>query len=131
MINNVESTVPAQVKNLLYSEIPFGAQYVIYTKSNGTYTNTVYEALYMPLGSDTVNVITVSRDGSRYVVSRSEGGNTIESVQYPYYAYSNIPEYGIRETLPVTADITATMLLVLTAVVVVKWLFGIVFNRRI
>lgn len=124
-ITNQTTTVNAQAKNLLYSDIPFGSDYVIYTSADNEVT------MYLRrVGHDTYDKYVVRRTGSTssyywQVVTNAQATNVTEvSVQYPYYAYSSMPMQGVAETLPCMGYMDSMMLIVLASCAVLSVVFG-------
>lgn len=124
-INNVPQSVNSTAKNLLYSYIPFGSDYVIYTESDYKYV-----LLLRRIGHEDLEKYTVSRvrtyDDYYYdVVKSADTSNyTGFTVEYPYYCYSNVNNCGIREVLPCNTDISTFMLLIVASVCVFRLVFG-------
>lgn len=124
-INNIPESVNSTAKNLLYSYIPFGSDYVIFTESERTYV-----LLLRRIGKNDVEKYTVSRVDANYdyyydVVKSADISNyTGFTVEYPYYCYSNVNNCGIREVLPCNTDISTFMLLIVASVCVFRLVFG-------
>lgn len=126
-INNLEYNVPSQVRQLLLSCVPYGSEYVIYTKSYNT-QNQVYELIYKTPVTHNVVCYQVSHvAGGSYTLSAVTNHNyTFDSllVDEPYYAYSSISTQGIVEALPVTSNITAFMSIIICSILVFNLVFG-------
>lgn len=131
-INNLEYDVPQHVRDLAYSYIPFGSEYVLYTSE---YTNTrrVYDLLYKKPVSDVVHHVQIVNVPASYTGSASwlvsvlpdlESSYEGFDVQYEYYAYSSIPGEGVHEQLPTTGDLVCLMLIVCASLMVLKTVFG-------
>lgn len=132
IINNLPYDVPSHVRELLYSYIPFGSEYVLYTSE---YTNNrrVYDLLYKKPVSDVVHHVQIVNVPASYSGSASWSVsvlNDLESsydgfdVQEVYYSYSSIPGEGTKEQLPTTGDLVCLMLIVCASLMVLKTVFG-------
>lgn len=130
-INNVQQDVPARVRELLYSYVPFGSDYVVYTSE---YTNNrrVYDLMYKKPASDTVHHVQVVNIPASYggtttwtinELSDISGYDSFD-VQEVYYSYSSIPGQGTKEPLPTTGDLVCLMLIVCATLMVLKTVFG-------
>lgn len=124
-INNQTSSVNSTAKNLFYSDIPFGSDYVIYTSADNEYT------MYLRrVGHSTFDKYVVRRfsNSSNYhwqVLTEGEETDLTEvSVQNPYYAYSNMPMQGVAETLPCMGYVNSMMLIVLACSAILTVVFG-------
>lgn len=129
-IVNSTSTVNSTVKNLLYSYIPLGSDYMIICDSDYSYVMylrrigqdyfTRYDVDRVSSGSSTY--------GTTYYYTVSHDDTHLEydelTCSYPYYSYSNISGQGIRETLPVVNDTCAILLLVIASMMVLRFVFG-------
>ena len=124
-INNQTTTVNATAKNLLYSDIPFGSEYVIYTSGDNQVT------MYLRrIGHDTFDKYVCQRTGTtsnyRWELTTVAQSTSVDSVSvaYPYYAYSNIPIQGVAETLPCMGYVDSMMLIVLACSAILSAVFG-------
>lgn len=129
-INNVEASVNSTAKQLFYSYIPLGSDYVIFNSSTGaTSTNTSYTMYLRRVGSDQYEIYNITRTGTNnvYELSQSSGGDFPEdgwTVENPYYCFSNVQGCGIHETLPVAAETGAVMDVVICCLLILCVVFG-------
>ena len=124
MIQNVEYTVPAQVKNLFYGYVGFGDEYVIYTQSRLAHGSAVYTLLLRKAGSSTFKQYTCTYNGSDYVVSSSDSSQTEISVVSPYYAYSSNSGNGIVEITPSMHGTGILCMIIIAGCLVLRTVFG-------
>ena len=126
-ITNLPQNVPAQVKNLFYSIIPFGSDYVIFTSSYSV-NSQVYDLYFAEPITHTFHHYTVThQSNSEYVLNEDTSFDTSFdgfSVSYPYYCYSSSPLEGIIEKLPCVDNIICFSLIVVSLLCVLKVVFG-------
>lgn len=126
-IQNEPNTVPSNVKNLFYNSIPFGSDYLIYTKS---YSNTsqLYECIVVEPVTNEVHVYQVSHQaGGDYVFSEVQNNySSFDKIisENPYYSFSSYSGQGVKEALPINSDIITFMLIVIASILVLKTVFG-------
>lgn len=125
-ISNYPQSINSTAKNLLYSYIPLGSNYMIV--STGEYSYSMY---LRRVGQNYYTRYDVTRVSSGsynyyYTVSHDETQLDYDSLtcSYPYYSYSNIYGQGIKETLPVVNETCAVLLLVIASMMVFKFVFG-------
>lgn len=127
VINNQKQSTPQNVRGLFYNIIPFGSEYVIFCSSYDN-THQVYDLYYSDPVIHTQHHYTLTHQtGGDYVLSEDTSFSADYdgySVASPYYSYSSLPKQGIKESLPVTADITAFMLIVVASILVLRTVFG-------
>lgn len=124
-INNLNYNVPSQVRQLLYSQIPFGSEYVLYCSSYSQATQ-VYDLLFKKVASDNLYHFRVTHSNNDYTLSEITESDSYDgfTVQSPYYCYSSLPQQGIKESLPTTNDLICLMLIVLASLAVLRTVFG-------
>lgn len=133
-INNLEYSPPSQVRQLLYSLVPFGSEWVCYC-SHYSQSGRTYDIIFKKPISDQLYHYQAISSGSGYSLAQVSTIDTFDGfvVSYPYYCYSSVPEQGIRESLPTTNDFICLMLIVCASLAVLKTVFGGVrlwVNRR-
>lgn len=128
-IENYAAAVNSTAKNLFYSYIPLGSDYVIFNSGSSDYGSYSYTMYLRRVGSDTYDIYEITRSSnySTYEISVSSGGDYPEdgfSVDLPYYCYSNIEGCGVRESLPVFEETAAVTNLVLCCLAILCVVFG-------
>ena len=129
---NLPYDVPQHVRDLFYSYLPFGSEYVIYTSE---YSNSrrVYDLLYKKPVSEVVHHVQVvnvpatmggSASWTVTVLSDLNDAYTGFDVDQVYYSYSSLPGEGVKEALPTTGDLVCLMLIVLASLACLKTVFG-------
>lgn len=127
-INNLGYNVPSQVRQLLYSVVPFGSEYVCFTSAYSQASQT-YDILFKKIGSKQLYHYQVVHTGgttNSYVLSEVSSSDQYDgfTVSDPYYCYSSIPSQGILEKLPSTDNLICFMLIVLASLAVLRTVFG-------
>ena len=123
MIQNVEYTVPSQVKNLFYGNLAPFSDYIIFTESRYN-TSTVYVMYERQPWEKAYTKHTVTYNGNHYTYAKEDSTINDISVSSPYYAYASEGDNGIVETLPSVQGVSMLCLVVLCGCVLLKTLFG-------
>lgn len=128
-INNATTTVNATAKNLFYSKIPFGSEYVIFSESSTGYNTYDYIMYLKKPFAEEYEAYEITRQDNIYQIAQKRSFAAEELfVQNPYYAYSNIKDLGVREVLPVHTELITFSCLLLASVVIMKTMFGGLFK---
>lgn len=124
-INNLEFSVPQQARQLLYSCIPYGSEYVIFTSSYNQ-GQQVYTLIYKEPAKTDLHQFNLTHANNTWDLTEVNNNNVYDSfsVQVPYYAYSSVRGQGVKEALPISSEIGNFMLIVICCLLVLKTVFG-------
>lgn len=132
-ISNLSYSCPSQVKEVFYSYLPFGSDYVIFCSEYST-SRREFTCLYRKIGQKNLSEITAvsTRSGSTASwsgydfdeVSLVDTEYSGFSVSDPYYAFSNAKGQGQYETLPSTDSLVCLMLIICASLSVLRTVFG-------
>ena len=130
-VNNLAYTVPDAVRDIFYSYLPYGSDYVMFCDRYSTGVSsgiTSYTMLYRRVGKDTVDSVVCSRSSSsaEWVVTTSSSSDEYDgfTVSKPYYAYSNLNGQGRYTVLPSGQNLVVLMLVICASLLVLKTVFG-------
>lgn len=129
-MNNLPTSVNSTAKNLLYSYIDVGDDYVIATTADYEYT--MYRRGHFDDVWDVYVCRRVTTTGNTHyelTINEDAFDGTIADVTYPYYAYSNIEGCGIRETLPIASTVTALSTSFISVTLALALMFSVIFRR--